>query len=716
MHGTDRLKLPRKINKLRTTSLVVLSTVTALPLVLCADQAKTALQLNKEQTHSIVQQQKAAPTHVAPITPTHNSDSTTTTKTKTSATHKGHIWNLQNANIKSVIAEVAKETGKNFIVDPRVSGQVSLISTTPLPPKALYKVFLAMLQTYGFAAINHGKTISIVPDVAATQYTSPVASKKHPGSGSQIVVRVIPVQNVSATQLVSILRPLMPQWASISAYPPTNFLLVSGTAENITRLVNIVNRIDIKSDNDVTMIPLQNANAKQVVKIVTNLQSSSETNGGSTAQVAIEADNRTNSIILSGARLARLRTSVIISQLDQPSARDQGTTQVIFLHYLSAKKIAPILDKIARGQSSITNGGDNSSDTDSSKATSSNTSSSSSDSSSKSGNDISNLMNVLPEQDDNAIVITAPKAMMENLKAIISQLDIRPLQVYVQAIIVELDASSLEKLGFQFGTFMSSSDSTNPSITGDSSSNSPFSGGPGVGVIRNGHFSALAAAIKGLSGADILSEPTIMVQNNKKAQFSSGKQVPVQQSQEGTGNIEPSSGVPQTYTTYNQEDVGLKLTVTPQINDSDSVQLAIDQINASLQNPDNPTTTPIVNKAVIKTSVLVNSGDILVLGGLMSNNMTTNTFSTPILGRIPIIGNLFRYKSHELEKKDLMVFLRPVIVRTPLDGTNITNSKYKSIRKLQLAWKYNSADTDSPVDRLLPPRALDLKLPPPFSE
>lgn len=630
----------------------------------------------------------------------------------------GHIWNLENADIKSVINEVAKETGKNFLIDPRVAGQVNLISTKPLPPNALYNVFLAMLQTYGFSAIPGKNIIRIVPDISAPQMASPLATNQHPSAGSHIVVRVIPVAHISATQLLPILRPLMPQWSTISAYSPANLLIVSGTAANLTRLAHIIQQIDVVSNNAVSIIPLKNANAEQITKILKNLQSSAQTNGGSTAQVAIDSDARTNSIILSGNQSERLRLSVIVTQLDAPSSAGQGSTQVIFLHYLNAKKLAPILDKIAKGQGGTSGNTENSpTATFTANNTTTNTSNSSSNSKNDDADDISNLTAVLPEIDDNAVIITASKSLMSNLKAIIQQLDIRPQQVYVQAIIVELDSSSLEKLGFQWGTFFGSNDGSNPnpSISGDGSIGGDFNGGTGVGVIRNGHFAALVAAIKGLSGADILSEPTIMVQNNQKASFSVGKQVPVQESQQASLDSTSSTGVPNTLNTFKQEDVGLKLTVTPQINRGKSVQLTINQANGSLQNPDNPTTTPIINKSEIKTSVLVNSGDILALGGLMSNNMTTSTFKTPVLGDIPILGHFFSYTSHQLQKKDLMIFLRPVIIKTALDGTNITNKKYQMVRNLQLNWRYDKAGKDSPNDRLLPPRDRNLPLPLPFS-
>ncbi len=642
-------------------------------------------------------------------------------KTPAVSTNPGHIWNLENADIRSVINEVSKETGKNFVIDPRVSGQVSLVSTTPLPPDALYSVFLTMLEVYGFSAIPNNHIIQIIPDLTAPQFSPPLVSNDKTATGNEVVIRVIPVKYISSTQLVPILRPLMPQWSVLSAYPPSNLIIASGGAVNVDRIEKIINRIDVVSNNDVSIIPLKNANTEQIVKILKDLQSSTQINGGSTATVAIDADDRTNSVILSGNETERLRLSVIITQLDAPSSTDRGHTQVIFLSYLNAKKLALILDKIAKAQgnpnssnnsagntsgpgyNSMTGGGNSSKDTSS---------------------DISNLTSVLPEEDDNALIINASESLMQNLKAIIQQLDIRPEQVFIQAIIVELDSSSMEKLGVQWGTFMTSGTTNTVSTSGGIiTTNSggglsgDFAGGNGVGVIQNGHFAALAAAIKGLSGADILSEPSLMIQNNTKAVFKVGQQVPVQSSEQGSLNSGSNAeGVPNTLISFNQQDVGLNLTVTPQINRDNSVQLLIDQTNGSLQNPENPTTTPIINKSEIKTSVLINSGDILILGGLMSNNMTTSTYKTPILGDIPIIGNLFSYTSHQLEKKDLIVFLKPVIVSTPLDGTNITDEKYKYVRNLQLHWTYDNAKEDTPNSRLLPPRELNLPLPLPFDE
>ena len=382
----------------------------------------------------------------------------------------------------------------------------------------------------------------------------------------------------------------------------------------------------------------------KIANILKSLQSSAQSNGGATAQLSIAADVRTNSLIISGNQSSRLRMRVIITQLDTSSPTGQGTTQVVFLHYLKAKKIAPILDKVVKGQSkqlaavarkgAVAAGGG--------------------------ADSLADLSAVLPQESDNALIITAPTSLMKNLKAIVTQLDVRPSQVYVQAILVDMSASAMQQLGVQWGTFGFSENSLQDQTGSQSSPNSAFQGGAGVGIIQNGHFQLLLAAIKGISGADVLSEPSLMVLNNQKATFSIGTQLSFQTSQTGAlgGNTTNPQGLPTVTSQFKQESVGLKLNVTPQINRGNSVQLLIDQTNGSLQNPDNPGATPIVNKSNMKTSVLVNSGDILVLGGLMSNEKTVSTYRTPFLSDLPLIGHLFSYTSRKSEKKRFINFLK----------------------------------------------------------
>jgi general secretion pathway protein D len=287
------------------------------------------------------------------------------------------------------------------------------------------------------------------------------------------------------------------------------------------------------------------------------------------------------------------------------------------------------------------------------------------------------------------------------------ELDVRPAQVLVQAVIVELSESSTERLGIQWGMVEE----------GDASTTTIGPVGVGVGIIRAGNFRALISAVKGISNADILSQPTIVVLDNKEATFSVGKQVSVINSSTGAANAATSTGIPFTTSSYDRQNVGLELNVTPQIGQGNVVQLLIEQKNDTLQNPNNPGDKPIVNNSKIKTHVIVNSGDILVLGGLMSNSMTDSMNKTPLLGDIPVIGNIFNSKDRTHEKKNLLVFIYPIILKTPTDGTRISEERYNTMRDTQRYWHENwLSDKDDPRDRELPPRHTLLQLPNPFGE
>lgn len=591
--------------------------------------------------------------------------------------HDKQIWNLQNADINSVINTVSKETGKNFVVDPRVTGRVSLISSVPLDSNALYHVFLSVLDVYGYSAVESGEVVKIVPNTQATQSDLHVASNAAPGSGDEMVVRVVPVHFVSALQVMAILRPLAPTWSHISAYGPTNILILSGHANSINHLLEIISDIDKDSTSDVDIVPLKTASAAQLALLFKSLDAGVV--GQNTRNKALViADEKNNRLLVSGGKLARLRARALIADLDIKGDKKTSSTEVIYLHYLKAKDFASVLAKTAKGELHMaqTSGSKNRDDVD-----------------------------VQAEEGSNAIIVSAPPAIMKNLKDIVTRLDVRPSQVLVQAIIVELSATETEKLGIQWGMVDQAGDNVD----------SAFRSGLGLGVIKAGNFRALVSAISGISNADVLSQPTIVVLDNKEAAFSVGKEVSIIKDSTGLGTTDSSTGLPLTTAKYDRQNVGLELDVTPQIGQGDAVQLGIKQKNGTLQNPDNPGDKPVINNSAINTSVIVNSGDILVLGGLMSNSLTDSLSKTPVLGDIPVLGKLFHHKSHSLDKKNLLVFIHPVILKTPTDGTRISEAKYDSMRHTQDSWQAEwLSGKDDPAERRLPPREQLLKLPPPF--
>ncbi len=589
-------------------------------------------------------------------------------------------WHLEQADIVSVISQVSELTGKNFIIDPRVTGKVTIVANTPLSKAEIYQVFLSVLQTLGFSAVPAEGAIKIVPSSDANMMNSAVANSSNPGVGEELVVRVVIVSNATAAQVVPILRPLLPQWAHISAYNQGNTIILSGAAANVSRLVTVIREIDEAADDKPDLVALQNANAMQISNLLNTMENANRYSGRPKA--VIVADEASNRILLSGDKIARMRMRVLISQLDQSSSRKNfGDTAVIPLHYLNAKTIAPILSKIAESNLAQSTVGDQSG--------------------------LKSFSHIEAEEDTNSLVVTAPNRIIQSINSVIQRLDVRPAQVLIQALIVELSESDSKKFGIEWGLA-----GADESAQVD---NREFL--PGVGILRKGRFKALVAAIEGMSDANVLSTPTVVVMNNKKAVFNVGKQVSIQTTESGPIGGTTSEGIPLTTSTFKQEDVGLKLDVKPQINRNSAVLLTVEQHDGSLQNPDNPTTTPIINKSDISTTVMVNSGDTLVIGGLISNDYTDSVNKTPLLGDIPLIGEMFTYRDKHVEKKKLMVFIHPVVLRTPLDGTNVTDKNYNEIRRLQVNWENPwRPRQDDPSERVLPVNQHALHLPDPFDD
>ncbi len=565
------------------------------------------------------------------------------------------LWNLRDVDIHAVIDEVSKLTGKDFLVDPRVQGRVSLVSSKPLTKKDIYPVFLSILHLHGYTAVQSGQVTKIVPLTSAAELDTPVLSSHENPTSDQIVVKVIAVKNNSAEQLVPVLRPLLPPSANLTAYVPTNSLIVSGTAANVEKIVKIVNQTDNANQYRVVVIPLRYAIAEDVVKELSMMRGQQLPGQ---PQIHVAADDRSNSLIVGGNLAERLHLRQLINQLDRVNSYGNGNTQVIFLHYRKAADLVPILAGIAES-----NYGGNVGVTQTNKASHGKKGESTVSVSIKGkGKNIE----IEAEPNTNSIIITAPQNMMRVMRMVIDKLDIRPAQVLVEAAIVEIDESKMKQLGIQWGTRLNVN-----------------TGGLGIGFIHNGDISALVTALAQDGATDILSTPNIIVMDNQPADIKVGKKVPFVVGSYATNS---TGALDNPYTITKREYVGLELKVTPQINQGNAVLLKIDQGNESIDDssPNSTTGNPTTNESTIKTSVMVNNGEILVLGGLMSNQMEQVLHKFPILGDLPGVGILFRSKEHEMQKKNLMVFLRPVILHGRGQGTFITNSKYNFIRQEQI--------------------------------
>lgn len=648
---------------------------------------------------------------------------------KASAPASEKIWNLRNADIRAVISEIARITGKNFIIDPRVQGKISISSGKPMSNRALYQVFLSMLQVTGFSAVPSGDVIKIIPSLdAKTQAPDLLSQMRNPPHGEDIMIQVIPIEHVPAEQLVPVLRPLMPQSSNVSAYAPSNMIILSGQANNIKQISRIISQVDTSSANGIDIIPLHHALAMDVVNTLKDLIKTPSTPGGGT-QTNIAADDRGNAILLSGSKTERIKFRLIISRLDRSSTSgDNSNTQVIYLKYLRAEDIVPILAGIAQANFTGTVGTTIGTVTrpvlDSTNPSASMvgnqaggqqaTPQPGSQPGMEGGNRQGSANNqnegstkptvqIIAEPNTNSVIINAPSTLIRILKRVIAQLDIRPAQLLIEAIVAQIDKADVNSLGIEWGSVDQATSKFNA----------------GFAIINSKttikQFQAQIYALVTQHRANILSTPSVVVLDNRQAKILVGKQVSIASSSyPNNANGTAASGSP--YTTFDRVNVALHLYVRPQITHGRGIQLQIDQGNDTLdaQSTINPGTTPTFNISAIVTSVHVDSGDIVVLGGLTQDSLGNDAVDVPILGKIPGIGKLFQHNAETREKKVLMVFIKTSILKNERDALNATGTKYNDTRQVELDMlrqhEYNVHNADS---LLKPIHSADL--PRPFS-
>lgn len=611
--------------------------------------------------------------------------------------------NLKDAEIQVLVETVADITGKNFVIDPRVKGRVSVVSGHPLNKDEIYKTFLSILEVHGFSTIPSGKVIKIVPEARAKQTGIPTMSGADVLPGDQIVTQVIQVGNVTATELVPILRPLVPQQGHLAAYPATNVLILSDRASNVARLSRIIARIDQVSDSAIDIVPLEHASATDMVRVLNNLQKKPKAGGTPADQVQLAADERTNSILLSGERSARMRLRAFIGHLDTPLG-SSGNTHVVFLRYAKAKDLLPVLTGI--------------SDTIDEERQ-------------KTGITTPNAVNIQADEPANALVITAPPDVFRALKQVVNQLDIRRAQVLVDGIIAEVNLDTARQLGVEWIIEGTNNGTVPIGVTnfgGDASivniasavaaDNIPPVGSGisvGIGRLRDTgiNFAVLMRALADDVTTNVLSTPSIVTLDNEQAEIVVAQNVPFITGQyANTGATTPGVNP---FQTIEREDIGLTLRVTPQINEGNAVQLEIEQEVSSLAASTVSATDLITNKKVIKTTVMVDDGRTIVLGGLIDENLQETQRKVPVLGDIPLLGRLFRSDSTQKTKNNLMIFLRPVILRDAAIETQVSSGKYSYLRAQQLQMRERGVSLmPSETAPVLPENFVDL--PAPFGE
>lgn len=644
------------------------------------------------------------------------------------------LWNLRNADIRAVIAEVSRVTGKNFVIDPRVQGKISIISSTPLSNRELYQVFLSVLQVSGYAAIPNGEIIKIIPNIdAKTQSPDLLSGMRNQPRGDDIMVSVVPVHYVPSEQIVPILRPLMPQWSSISAYAPSNMLILSGRANNIKSLTEIIRQVDSSSANGIDMVPLKHALAMDVANTLKDLVKT-QPSIGSRIQITIAADDRSNSLLISGSKTDRIRLRMLILKLDRESSQGlNASTQVVYLNYLRAEDLVPILAGIAQanfsGNVGTTIGTITRPELDSTNPASNLASGSSSspqsssplmsspalNSSAATANTTSaNTQNegstkpsvqIIGEPNTNSIIINAPPSVIKILKTVISQLDIKPAQLLIEALVAEVDQNDVNSLGIEWGS--------------DQQRGNPRDFRPGFAIINSktkiDDFQAQIYALARQQKANILSTPSVVVLDNRQAKILVGKQVSVASTSYPNNAGGTTTASP--FTTFDRVNVALHLYVRPQITRDQGIQMQIDQGNDTLD-PTSTTesaTTPTFKISSIVTSVHVESGDIVVLGGLTQDSIGNDNNRLPILGDIPGLGRLFQHNIRNRVKRVLMIFIKPIILRNERDNLQITGQKYNDIRQYQLDWLRSQEEYEQSNNETLLPPLTQGSLPVPFS-
>jgi len=597
----------------------------------------------------------------------------------------GVTLNLKDADIRSLIETVAEATARNFVVDPRVKAKVTVVSARPMSREEVYQVFLSVLQVHGYAAVQVGEIIKILPDVNAKQGPVTTAGGQSQGTGDELVTRVVQIKHVPAAQMVPILRPLVPQQGHLAAYPNSNVLVVSDRAANIQRLISIIGRIDRPDSQEIEVVPLEHASATEVVRIINSLNQQAGQAGQVPGQTTLAADERTNSILLSGDSSARVRVRGLIAHLDTPlDAGESGNTQVVFLKHATATEIAPILLGVSQfdAQNAPAQGGANAAAAPVGSR---------------------QEVDIQADESTNSLIITASPSKFEELRSIIKQLDIRRAQVIVDAIIADVDVALAKELGVQFASIPSPDSSGSRPAVGNISNNTPITGGSiagllgdnPIGAITNGffaaaldisgstQFAAILNAIETDTASNILSTPTLVTLDNEEAEIVVADNVPFI-----TGNFTNtgagSGDTVNPFQTIEREDVGITLRITPQINEGDSIRLDVETESSSIAPAVTGASDIITNRNSIRTSVIVKDQQTLVLGGLIEDQYSDSVQKIPLLGDIPLLGHLFRSTATSKSKENLMVFIHPVIIRDQATTDLVTNAKYNFLQARQI--------------------------------
>jgi len=620
--------------------------------------------------------------------------------------------NFVNADIEAVARTLATLSGHNVVVDPRVKGTVSLSSQLPVPPAQALRLFAVQLRTQGFALVESSGLYTVLPEAEAKLQSSAVSAGAVPASSGQIITQIFRLNHENANNLVPVLRPLISPNNTINVNPGTNALVITDYSDNLQRLARIVAALDVANATGVEMIRLQHGVASDLAPMVLRLlESTAAAAAASQGQTdnlfktTVLPDVRTNALIVRAANPARLAlVRGLVSQLDQPSATGPGAASgnihVVYLKNADATKLAITLRAAMSGESRSTPGSAQASTgtpTAAGPASAGSTGLNASASPSTGGQ-------IQADPATNSLIITAPEPQYRQLRSVIEMLDQRRAQVFVESLIAEVSADKAAEFGVQWLSGTGNSGSavgllgTNFAVGGTNlfslaanaaaGNYTPSTGlNVAVGERRNGVLAlgALARFLQSNGDANVLSTPNLLTLDNEEAKIVIGQNVPFVTGQYTSNNT--NAGAVNPFQTIERKDVGLTLRVKPQISENGTVKMQIFQEVSSIDSKSSSTAGLITNKRSIESSVLVDDGSIVVLGGLLQDDTTNTQEKVPGLGDIPIFGNLFRAEARSRKKTNLMVFLRPVVVRDGAATEALSLGRYEQMRLNQMSFQ-----------------------------
>ena len=607
-------------------------------------------------------------------------------------------FDFQDADLRTVIQAVSEFTGKNFLVDPRVKGKVTVVAPDPLSEAEAYKAFLSVLEINGYVTVDSEGMTKIVPqEEGKTRNTLLNGHAKNPNR-DDMITKVLRLEHIQAERIVPLLRPLIPAYGHMAADATTSSLIITDRVSNLERLVNIIKRLDRPTaSGEIEIVQLSHASAEELARLLGPLHKGVEQENQSSGAAVIMADSRTNTLIIKADPTTRKQVKSLAMALDTPS-ESGGNTHVVYLKNANAENMVEVL------QATIKGSGENA------------------------GGRLTGAVSLTADPATNSLVVTASKSDFITLKGVIEQLDIRRLQVYVEALIAEVRMDSLNEFGIQF----QSADglrSDNRGVVGGSNFNvgtsiaevltNPLAAGAGLNVgfidgtvtLPDGtevlNLSVLARALDSVSDANVLSTPNILTMDNQEAEIVIGQNVPFV-----TGSfaqIAQGTAVQNPFQTIERQDVGLRLNIKPQITEGGSIKMEIFQEVSSVAQRGEASDI-VTNTRSLQTTVIAENDRMLVLGGLIQDDIIRNEQKVPVLGDIPVLGNLFRYRSKDRKKTNLLVFLRPRLIRSVADMDEPTRQKYQYLGEVserqELRTKEDELAPISDWDLVVPGQAM----------